>query len=460
MPSKNIPRPPHPVPLIGDVRGMSRTAPMQATKEWHSQLGPIYQRRILGMHLVFAGGADIVEEINDETRWEKHLGRPLVALRQMAGDGLFTAHNDEPNWAKAHNVLMPAFTQESMRSYHRTMLAVAREMLGAWDQSQDALQVSGEMSKLTLETIGRTGFGYRFDGFSAAEVDPFVTTMLRVLDYTADASFPIPGLSAVIGRKAAAQNKADVAYLDSVVQQAIDRRREGGNAGDVDLLDRMLTAVDEDSGQRLDEDNIIRQVLTFLIAGHETTSGALSFALHYLMQNPAVFAAARAEVDAMWPGETDPDVQFEQIPKLRYIRRILDESLRLWPTAPAYFRQARVDTTVAGKYEFTKGDWVLVAIPSLHRDPTAWGDDAETFDPDRFLPANVRARPAHAYKPFGTGPRACIGRQFAIHEMVMALALIVHRYDLEPESGYEMKVVEQLSMRPDALTMKVRRRAQ
>ncbi|WP_031940893.1 cytochrome P450, partial [Prescottella defluvii] len=134
--------------------------------------------------------------------------------------------------------------------------------------------------------------------------------------------------------------------------------------------------------------------------------GALSFALHYLARNPDVLAKARAEVDAVWGDEAPP---FEKVAKLRYVRRVLDETLRLWPTAPAYAREAREDTVLGGRYPMRAGDWVLVLIPSLHRDP-AWGSDPERFDPDRFAPEHVRGRAPHIYKPFGTGERACIGR--------------------------------------------------
>ena len=113
------------------------------------------------------------------------------------------------------------------------------------------------------------------------------------------------------------------------------------------------------------------------------------------------------------------------------------------------------------KYPMRKGDWVIVPLPLLHRDPSAWGPDADTFDPDRFEPAAVKKRPAQCYKPFGTGERACIGRQFALHEAVLALGLVLQRYDFEADPGYELKIVESLTVKPAdfRLTLRVRDRA-
>jgi cytochrome P450 len=198
-------------------------------------------------------------------------------------------------------------------------------------------------------------------------------------------------------------------------------------------------------------------VITFLVAGHETTSGALAFTLYHLVSNPAALAKAQAEVDAVWGDQDDPAPAFEQVAKLRYVRRALDEALRLWPTAPGFAREARQDTILGGRYPMRKGQWVIVVAPLLHRDPV-WGDDVDDFDPDRFAPERVKARPAHAYKPFGTGERACIGRQFATHEAVLALGLILHRYRFEPDASYRLRVKELLTLKPDGFTLRLTHR--
>ena len=223
-----------------------------------------------------------------------------------------------------------------------------------------------------------------------------------------------------------------------------------------DLLDLMLNSTHPSTGRRLDPVNIRQQVITFIVAGHETTSGALSFALYYLTQNPEVLARAKAEVDALWGRSDNPAPAYGDVAKLRYLRAVLDEALRLWPTAPGYLRVARKDTVLGGRYRIKKGQWLLVVLPLLQRDPRVW-PDPEKFDPDRFAPGQMKGR-AHAYKPFGTGQRACIGRQFALHESVLTLALILHRYDLTAENDYRLKISESITLKPRGFRLRLAKR--
>jgi unspecific monooxygenase len=141
---------------------------------------------------------------------------------------------------------------------------------------------------------------------------------------------------------------------------------------------------------------------------------------------------------------------------MRYLRRVVDETLRLWPSAPGYFRKVRTDTTLGGRYAMPKGSWVFVLLPQLHRDPV-WGENPDSFDPDRFKPENVKKRPAHAYRPFGTGPRSCIGRQFALHEAVLSLATILQRYSFQSDPEYKLDVREALTLKPVGLELSLQR---
>ncbi|MFC8878760.1 cytochrome P450, partial [Streptomyces ardesiacus] len=184
--------------------------------------------------------------------------------------------------------------------------------------------------------------------------------------------------------------------------------------------------------------------------------GPLRRALHYLAQHPEVAARARAEVDRVWGDTERPG--YDQVAKLRYVRRVLDESLRLWPTAPGFAREAREDTVLGGTHPMRRGAWALVLTGMLHRDPQVWGPDAERFDPDRFDAKAVRSRAPHTYKPFGTGARACIGRQFALHEATLVLGLLLRRYALRPGPGYRLRVTERLTLMPQGLRLHLDRR--
>ncbi|MEO3785205.1 cytochrome P450 [Actinocorallia sp. B10E7] len=443
-----IPHPPNRVPLLGDLVGATPKTPMQGAMTWARRLGPIYTTKAPGFEMVVVSGADLVAELADEERFTKHVGFGIDAFRPVTGDGLFTAFNDEPNWRLAHDILTPAFSREAMERYHGAMLTTVHRLLGHWDArcGGEPVDVVGDATKLALETIGRAGFGYDFGSFSRSDLHPLVAAMMETLQF----SMKMP-LMKLFGGK---ENDKKIKYMHDVVDEVVRRRRASGDTSANDLLGAMLNSTDAD-GESLAAENIRFQILTFLIAGYGTSAGMLSFALHFLASRPDVLKQAVEEVDQVLGSGTEPS--YEQVVKLRYLRRVLDETLRLWPPTPAFLREAREDTVLGGVHPMKKGAWAVVLIPMLHRDPV-WGGDVESFDPDRFLPEANRARPPHAYKPFGTGARACIGRQFAQHEATLALALILSRYRLQGLPGYELRIREAGFFMPDGFRLALERR--
>ncbi|MEU3989204.1 cytochrome P450 [Streptomyces platensis] len=420
--------------------------------------GPVFKRKFGDHETLFLASLDLVTELADESRFSKAKSVVLENVREFTGDGLFTAYNDEPNWAKAHEVLMPAFALGSMRTYHPAMLKAVRRVMAAWDRrvaDGTPVQVAEDMTRMTLDTIGLAGFGFDFESFSRGDTEhPFVEAMVRCLEWslTKISRDPDGDHSAA---DAAFRTNAD--YLASVVDEVIAARTASGESGDDDLLGLMLGARGQEDGAAgdgptLDLANIRNQVITFLIAGHETTSGALSFALYYLLKDPLALRMVQREADELWGDQADPDPSFEDIGRLPFTRQVLNETLRLWPTAGAFFRQAHEDTLLGGRYPLKAGEPVMVLTPMLHRDPV-WGDNPELFDPSRFSPEAEAARSPHAYKPFGTGERACIGRQFALHEATMLLALLAHRYRLIDHGDYRLRIKETLTLKPDGFTL-------
>ncbi|MEU9125717.1 cytochrome P450 [Streptomyces sp. NPDC048506] len=445
------------IPVV-DITATGLTKkPMQQAMDLARIHGPAFKRRLGERETLFLTSLDLVTEVADETRFAKGVSVVLENVREFAGDGLFTAYNDEPNWAKAHEVLMPAFALGSMRTYHPAMLRVARRVMASWDRKVadgSPVQVAEDMTRMTLDTIGLAGFGFDFESFSRGDAaHPFVEAMVRCLEWSMKkfARDPDGDHSA-----ADAAFRADADYLATVVDEVIAARTTTGETGEDDLLGLMLGARDQGdgaapTGPSLDLANIRNQVITFLIAGHETTSGALSFALYHLLKDPLALRMVQREADELWGDQADPDPTFEDISRLPFTRQVLNEALRLWPTAAAFTRQAREDTVIGGRYPLRAGELVTVLTPMLHRDP-AWGDNPELFDPSRFSPDAEAARSPHAYKPFGTGERACIGRQFALHEATMLLALLAHRYRLIDHRDYQLDVKETLTLKPEGFT--------
>ncbi|MFH8403980.1 bifunctional cytochrome P450/NADPH--P450 reductase [Streptomyces sp. NPDC018019] len=453
-------RPSEEVPVVDlSATGLSDT-PLQQAMDLAREHGPVFRRRLHGHEALFVSSLELVTDLADEERFAKGVSVTLENVREFAGDGLFTAYNDEPNWAKAHDILMPAFALGSMRTYHPAMLKVARRVIAAWDRRAadgTPVDVPDDMTRMTLDTIGLAGFGFDFESFSRDTPHPFVEAMVRCLEWSMKRLGREPG-GDYTEQDAAFQ--ADAYYLASVVDEVIASRTGEGDAaagtGD-DLLGLMLGATHPADGTTLDLANIRNQVITFLIAGHETTSGALSFALYHLLKDPVALRLAQREADELWGDTADPDPSFEDIGRLPFTRQVLGEALRLWPTAAAFSRQARTDTLLGGRYPVRAGQLVTVLTPMLHRDPV-WGDNPELFDPTRFAPEAEAARSPHAYKPFGTGERACIGRQFALHEATMLLAMLVHRYRLTDHADYRLTIKESLTLKPDGFTLTLGRR--
>lgn len=440
------------VPLVDISATGPGGTPVQQAMELMREHGSVFVRRLHGRDALFVSDPGLVAELADERRFAKHIGPGLENVREFAADGLFTAYNDEPNWARAHDILMPAFALGSMRTYHPVMLKVARRLIDSWDRDARAgrpVNVPDDMTRMTLDTIGLAGFDYDFGSFERPEPHPFVESMVRCLEWS------MKRLARVPGRDYSAADAAfrdDAAYLAQVVDDVIAARTGTDQSAAEDLLGLMLTAAHPTDGTTLDAANIRNQVITFLIAGHETTSGAMSFALYYLAKHPTVLELVRREVDALWGDRADPEPAYEEIGRLTYTRQVLNEALRLWPTAAVFSRQAREDTLLGGRIPLRAGQAALVLTPMLHRQPV-WGDNPERFDPARFTAEAEAARPLHAFKPFGTGERACIGRQFALHEATMLLAMLVHRYRLHDHADYRLTVKETLTLKPEGFTL-------
>src|SRR5438128_5945447 len=269
---------------------------------------------------------------------------------------------------------------------------------------------------------------------------------------------PLEGLWLQKRRKDLAR---DVAFMNKMVDEIIAERR--GNAaaaeGKKDMLGAMMTGVDRATGEQLDDVNIRYQINTFLIAGHETTSGLLSCAIYALLKHPDVLKKAYDEVDRVLGADVNVRPTYQRVTQLTYITQILKEALRLWPPAPAYGISPLNDETIGGgKYKLRKGTFTTILVTALHRDPSVWGPNPDAFDPENFSKEAEAARPVNAWKPFGNGQRACIGRGFAMHEAALAIGMILQRFRLIDVNRYQMQLKETLTIKPDGFKIKVRPR--
>ena len=314
------------------------------------------------------------------------------------------------------------------------------------------------MTALTLDTIGLCGFDYRFNSFYRRDYHPFVESLVRSLEtIMMIRGLPLENLWMQKRRRDLA---GDVAFMNKMVDEIVAERRKNAEAADdkKDMLGAMMTGVDRATGEQLDDVNIRYQINTFLIAGHETTSGLLSCTLYALLKHPDVLKKAYEEVDRVLGPDINARPTYQQVTQLTYITQILKEALRLWPPAPAYGIAPLKDETIGGKYKLKKNTFITVLVLALHRDPSVWGPNPDAFDPENFSREAEAARPVNAWKPFGNGQRACIGRGFAMHEAALAIGMILQRFKLIDVNRYQMQLKETLTIKPDGFKIKVRPR--
>lgn len=458
---ERIPQPPEKF-LIGNLLDIRATDAVQDLIHLAQEYGPIFQLSLPGRQLVVVSGFDLVNELCDESRFDKKVWTPLQIGRAIGGDGLFTSWTHEPNWHKAHNILLPNFSLKAMQNYLPMMVEIAEQLIEKWGRmnASDEIDVNADMTRLTLDTISLCGFDYRFNSFYRETPHPFVQSMTRALEEALERTQRLP-IQDTLMLQQHRQFQADVDFMNDTVDRIIKDRKERGEqaAGKSDLLSCMLTGVDKRTGEMLDDINIRYQIITFLVAGHETTSSLLSFALYFLLRHPTVLAKAYAEVDRVLGPDPTVRPTFAHVHQLQYVSQVLKESLRFWPTAPLFaLYPIKGEAIIGGKYKVTKEQDVAVLIPMLHRDKTVWGEDADIFNPEHFSPEAEQVRPPNAFKPFGNGQRACLGRQFAMQEAALALGMILQSFQLIDQRNYELKIKEMLTLKPDSFKIQIKPR--
>ncbi|MEV5650544.1 cytochrome P450 [Nocardia sp. NPDC052254] len=459
LPLDALPYPPGRLPIIGDVASVDRHRPTQhELKLAQGGLGPIFQRKLLGTRLVIVAGGRLAAQCNDEAAWGRVLLGPLAKLRPLAPHGMFTASSRDPLWGQARRILTPGFAQAAMRTYHDAMASVADDLVTEWTAAGGAsVDVHSAMTRATLEVIARAGFGRDLRLFDptgeGTDSHRFVRELGSTLQWASESTNDIPVVGHVREALRAPAVRRDIASLQQYVDQLIaDRQRENTSEA-TDLLGLMLTAADPETGERLPAANIRDQTLTFLIAGHETTAALLEVAVHHLARD----ADHQRRVLAEMPSQTK-SLDYEDVTKMRFTRQFLNECLRLCPPAPGYFRIARTDQNLGG-YRIPAGRAVFVLALAAQRDPEVWGADAEDFAPDRFDSAALRDFPDRFFQPWGTGPRSCIGRAFALHEATLMLGRLVHAFDLRTASGAPLTLRERGTLRPEPFELTARGRA-
>ncbi|KXL43553.1 hypothetical protein M433DRAFT_155711 [Acidomyces richmondensis BFW] len=320
------------------------------------------------------------------------------------------------------------------------------------------IPVTSDFTRLTLDTIALCAMDYRFNSFYQDDMHPFVQAMNSRLSAASD-RFKVGSMIRKLmpWDKTGEKIEQDSQYMGKVANELVQLRKEHPTEKR-DLLNAMIHGKDPKTGQSMPDGLISSNMITFLIAGHETTSGLLSFAFLNLLKNPESYFKAQQEVDRVIGRGR---MKTEHLKDLKYINAVLRETLRLTPTAPGFSRSIRrdnpndVEQLAGGKYAINRDDKVLCMITKCQRDPKVYGEDANEFKPERMLDENFNKLPKSAWRPFGTGVRACIGQAFAWQEAQMAVALLLQNFNFRlDDPSYEMKVKQTLTIKPEGFYMR------
>ena len=391
-------------------------------KRWHMVMDPQALRHVL---------RDGVED------YPKSLVTKLI-LEPAIGNSMFVAEGADWHWQR--RTAAPVFT-------HRNIAALAPVMTAAADRasarfaaaSGRAIDAFDEMVAATFEVISDVTFSGG-EGFDRAGVHRAIetyisqTAKLSVLD--------ILGAPGWVPRPGRMFSGPALRQMKQMANGAIDQARHRPKTGIPDLLDLLLAGEDPNSGRKMNPDELRDNLLTFIVAGHETTALTLAWSLYLCAFDPKVQDAAREEAQAALG---DRAATAADLPALPLIRRIVDEALRLYPPAAFLARTARKADTLCGR-EVRPGDTVILPIYALHRHHDHW-QNPDAFDPDRFI--DPKSIPRFAYLPFGDGPRICIGASFALQEAVIILATLLARFRYTLIPGKAPKPVMILTLRPE-----------
>ncbi|KAH8103122.1 cytochrome P450 [Cristinia sonorae] len=445
-----IPTPPG-LPFLGHATYIDKVFPLGTFSEWAEQYGEIYRLHIVGRTVYFVNSYELANELSDEKRFVKAVTGPLVEIRGALGDALFSAWSDEPNWGIAHRLLMPIFNPAAIRSMFDDMIDITSQMLLKWERQvfgTTPIEATEDFTRLTLDTIALTAMTYRLNSFYRESSPPFVQAMV---DFLVESGLRAnrPAIVNAMMRGTAYKYEQDIKVMTDLADEIIEDRKKNPIEKE-DLLTAMLNGIDPKTGQKMTDVSIRQNLLTFIIAGHETTSGLLSFATAYIIRDPEVMRKLRAEVDEVLG---DRVIQISDLGKMPYLLAVLRETLRLTSSAPQRTVRAVEDTTIGGgKYFIDSKINIIFNNWMIMNDPKVWGEDAREFKPERLMDGKFEKLPPNAWQPFGYGSRACIGRALAMQEAQIALACILQKFDLSfADPNYKLTYKQTLTVKPDNL---------
>ncbi|ORA23966.1 cytochrome P450 [Mycobacterium aquaticum] len=337
-------------------------------------------------------------------------------VRHAAGDSLFVLPNEQ--WRPRKRALQPVFTKQNVRAFGGHMSRAAQTAVDSWGGGR-AIDLDAECRRVTMQSLGRSVLGIDLNERAGVIVEH----MHVASSYTTDRALRPVRAPRWLPTPARARARAAVAAMREVTTEILRACRSDPDR-DAPLVQALIAAADPETGLPLSDEDIANDLLIFMLAGHDTTATALTYALWQLGRHPEIQERVAAEAAALGDRELTP----ADVPSLGYTVQVLNEALRLCPPAAGVGRLALRDIAVDG-YRVQAGSLVALGIYAVHHDPQLW-PDPQVFDPDRFSPENTRQRDRWHFIPFAGGARSCIGEHFARLETTLALATIVRAVEV------------------------------
>jgi len=377
--------------------------------------GDVARVRLM-MDVHFINHPALVMRVMRENHQNYRKGALYDRLQGMLGDGLFTLEGEF--WKKRRRLVQPAFHRQRIAALEEPVARRTDALIERWSRAAAGgtpVDVHADMTQLTLAVAGDALFGSDLLG-EASEVGRAMAELLEVLDRRVSSIWVAPEWMPTPDNLRARAGKA---VMDRVVRRVIEQRRSGPPTAD--LLGMLMEMRDADTGEGMTDEELRGEVLTMMVAGHETTANALTWTLWLLGQHPGTDTAGPC------------------------LPAVINESMRLYPPAWLIAREAISDDALGG-FHVPAGSTVLASPWVLHRDPRFWGPDPEAFRPERFL---GKEPVAGTFIPFAAGPRACVGNHFALLELHVVLGRILERFELRPGTGEELRPLPRVTLRPD-----------
>ena len=400
--------------------------------------GDVAAIRIGRQPIVLLSHPDQIRDVLVTHGRQFHKGRGLERAKVLLGDGLLTSEDDLH--LRQRRLAQPAFHRARIAAYGETMASYAERRGHQWRDGQ-VLDISREMAASTLAVVGKTLFDADIEG-EAPDIGEALSAAIAAFNYTV---LPLGALLLSLPLPIARRFRRGRERLDATIYRMIEeRRRSDDDRGD--LLSMLLLAHDtEGDGAGMSDRQLRDEVMTLLLAGHETTANLLSWSFYLLSQHPDVEDRLHAELDTFGHAPLGAD----DVMRLPYARAVIAETMRLYPPAWIVGRRALINYDV-GEFTIPARALVLMSQWIVHRD-ARWWPDAERFQPERWLPGGSAlepSRPRFAYFPFGAGTRVCIGEQFAWMEGILALAVFARRWRLRLADGHRVVPQPIITLRP------------